>query len=64
MERKSTELINIVDEILRAKRPEPPKEEPAKEASVADVDKTGKAQPDSVRQRKVKVKEMEGEEEW
>ena len=58
MVRKSTELTQIVDEILMAQRPQPPTEENEKDASVADVSKTEKALPDTARKRKVKVKEM------
>ena len=42
VERKSTDLTKIVDEIMRAQRPDPPTEEKAEEASVADVGKTGR----------------------
>ena len=58
VERRSTELTQIVDEILMAQRPEPRSEDNAKDANEADVSKTEQALPDTARKRKVKVKEM------
>ena len=58
MERKSTELTNISDNISRAQSAEPALEETSKEDRLADGGKTGEALPDSVRERKVKSKEI------